>query len=161
MDRLEGAAVIPVQVFGADRGNETILDNQIIADTRVFVEKLHDIENVGAVVAGVVDNQKRPGQRLHELLAERRLDTSGIAIAKHDSRVTQFYGPPSDERAPPPSKRAMIGLPATSNRPGRGGVACVSAGMVSRNGRVQDVQPNPIADQGFTPCPPNLMNFPG
>ena len=33
--------------------------------------------------------------------------------------------------------------------------------MVSRNGRVQRVQPNPTADQGFAPCPPTLMNLPG
>jgi len=36
----------------------------------------------------------------------------------------------------PPSKRAMIGLPETGDRPGRGGVAWVLAGMVSGNGRV-------------------------
>lgn len=59
-----------------------------------------------------------------------------------------------------PSERAMIGLPATGDRRGRGGVACVAAGMVSRNGGVQGMQPNPAADQEVAPCPPNLMNFP-
>jgi len=55
----------------------------------------------------------------------------------------------------------MIGLRATGDRPGRGGVACVAAGMVSRNGRVQGMQPTPAADQEVAPCPPNLMNLPG
>jgi hypothetical protein len=55
----------------------------------------------------------------------------------------------------------MIGLPVTGDRQGGGGVTCVSAGMVSGNGRIQEVQPNPITDQRFAPCPSNLMNFPG
>jgi hypothetical protein len=55
----------------------------------------------------------------------------------------------------------MIGLPATRDRPGRGSVAFVSAGMVSGNGGVLGLQPNPKAVQRLAPRLPTLMNFPG
>jgi hypothetical protein len=44
--------------------------------------------------------------------------------------------PPSDERAPP-SKRAMMGLPTTGDRPGKGSVISMSAGMVSGSRHTQ------------------------
>jgi hypothetical protein len=52
-------------------------------------------------------------------------------------------------REGPTVERALIGLPSTGGRPGRGSVAWVSAGMVSGDGRVLGSQPNPMLFNGL------------
>ena len=66
-----------------------------------------------------------------------------------------------DRSATPPSKRAMIGLPQTGDRPGSAEVDSTLAGMASEIDRVEVSQPNLIADQGVAPCPLSLVNNPG
>jgi hypothetical protein len=61
----------------------------------------------------------------------------------------------------PPSKRAMMGLPQTGDRPGSAGVDSALAGMASEIDRVEVSQPNLIDDQGVAPCPLNLKTNPG
>jgi len=68
--------------------------------------------------------------------------------------------PPSEESLPP-SKRAMIALPQTGDRPGSAGMDATLAGMASEIDRVEFSQPNPTADHGGAPSPLTLVNNPG
>lgn len=90
--------------------------------------------------------------------AARRSTTLRCASTSHSASR-----PPSDERAPP-SKRAMIGLPATGDRPCRCSVTSYQSWRVWRPETagffLGGAQPNPTADQRFAPCPPTLTSFP-
>jgi len=97
----------------------------------------------------------RSGARGSATQAARRL-----AMLRRVSISRSASTPPSEDSLPP-SKRAMMGLPQTGDRPGSAGVDSTLAGMASEIDRVEVSQPNPIADQSVVPCPLNLVNNPG
>ena len=103
-----------------------------------------------------IEDTARPslGERLTRQAARR------LAMLRRASISRNATTPPSDESLPP-SKRAMMGLPQTGDRPGSAGVDSTLAGMASEIDRVEVSQPNLIADQGVAPCPLNLKTNPG
>ena len=100
---------------------------------------------------------------MHDAFRCPRIGDTGrqaIGNTKTAFDLTSASTPPSEESWPP-SKRAMMGLPATGDRPGSAGVVSTLAGMGSDIDRVLVLQLNPMADQVFAPCPPTLVNNPG
>src|SRR5690349_10283055 len=78
------------------------------------------------------------------------------------SGPTAQGGRPRSEESCPPSNRAIRGLlPIGDRAASGGGVASTLAGIVSANGELQALQPNPTAARRIAPCPPAHMPDPG
>ena len=98
--------------------------------------------------------------RLMSRRGSAKLAALQFATLRRASISRSATTPPSDESLPP-SKRAMMGLPQTGDRPGSAEIDSTLAGMASEIDRVKVSQPNLIADQDVALCPLILKTNPG